>query len=246
MIFKPLPGQSCSEVLEAADEDRHVGRYAESLQKFEWFFEHSRNKIGMGGVRLSFALAYWLELATEYQPAMTALISLRDRTASRCQTTCGDFKAFHELSALNRYLNASEQTIAVFLDIAKRNKNAATIIYHVAEPYLVENGLYLECGPFLQFERTIETCISALKIGKEHEETFAELDHSPPPLAEKMFREKMTRLVALLALNDRAADAEMTINRSIVELESDEFRLELQAALNGHLPVKRCRTNQSG
>ena len=66
MSFEPKPGQSCSDVRDEANVDRHSGRYAESLQKHEWYFEHSRNEMGMGGVRLSFALGDWLELASDY------------------------------------------------------------------------------------------------------------------------------------------------------------------------------------
>jgi hypothetical protein len=128
MTLKPQPNQSCSEVLHAADDDRRHRRYVESLEKFEWFFEHSRNERGMGGVRLSFALSYWLELASEYPPAMSAFISLRDRTEVHCHASSGDFMAFHELSALNRRLNADARTIEVFLNIAKKDRNAAARI----------------------------------------------------------------------------------------------------------------------
>jgi hypothetical protein len=44
----------------------------------------------------------------------------------------------------------------------------------------------MECGPFLEIERTIETNISALKIGKKHEESYSGRDDSPPPMAEKL------------------------------------------------------------
>ena len=241
MTFNTLPGQSCSDVRDAADADRRAGRFAESLQKHEWLFEHSRNERGMGGVRLSFALSDWLELASDYQPAMVAFVSLRDRTEMRCRESQGDFEAFHELSALNSYLNLNQRTIAMFLEIAEADKNAAAHIYHVVEPLLVDSGLYKECGPFLETERTIETNISALRIGKEVEESFAGLEDSPPPLAESMYRERITRLVALLALNDRTFDAQVAMNQCLEELDSERFRAELAAALNGHLPTKESR-----
>ena len=229
MSFEPKPGQSCSDVRDEAKVDRHSGRYAESLQKHEWYFEHSRNEMGMGGVRLSFALGDWLELASDYQPAMVAFVSLRDRTEKRCRESRGEFNAFHELSALNDYLNSNERTIAMFLDIAKLDKNAASRIYHVAEPYLVASGLYKECGPFLRMERTIEIGISALRIGLNLEQSYVGPEYSPPPLAEQMFREGTTRLVALLALNGRMSEAQTAMDLSIAELDSVDFREELTA-----------------
>ena len=236
MSFQPEPNQSCSDVLQAADADRRDGRFYESLQKFEWFFENSRYERGMGGVRLSFALGYWMELATIYQPAMKAFLTLRDRTTDRCRKSVGDFNAFHELSALNRYLGDDERTVSLFLDIARANHDAAARIYHVAEPLLVSRGLYKECGPFLEIDRTVETNISAWTIGRKHEESFAGRNDCPPLLADRMFREKTCRLVALLALNDRLPDAKAVVVKALENLDITDFRSDLESAMIGHLP----------
>ena len=238
MSFEPESDQSCSDVLDAADNDRRVGQFAASLEKFEWFFEKSRYERGMGGVRLSFALGYWMELASVYPPAMTAFLALRDRTESRCRNSRGEFKAFHELSALNRYLDSDDRTVDLFLEIARTNQDAAKSIYHVAEPLLVERGLYEECGPFLEIDQTVATNISAFRIGKIHAESFAGHVDAPPPLAEEMFREKIVRLVALLAISNRLTDAQVVMDRATAELESIDFRSELMAALSGHLPER--------
>jgi hypothetical protein len=238
MTFEPTPGKSCSEVLEEANADRLDGRYAESLEKFKWFFENSRNVRGMGGVRLSFALGYWLQLADIYEPALSAITSLRDKTEERCRITPGDFITFHELSALNHYLNYDDNTVSVFVDVANTDKIAAKVLFHIAEPLLVARGMYHQCGPFLDANRTIDTNISAYWIRKKHEESFEGKRHAPPPLADKMFREKMTRLVVLLVLNDRESDAKLVLNRSLEAIDSMEFRSDLEAALLGHLPNK--------
>jgi hypothetical protein len=53
-----------------------------------------------------------------------------------------------------------------------------------------------------------------------------------------MFREKIVRLVALLAISNRVTDAHVVIDRATAELESVDFRSELEAALSGHLPER--------
>lgn len=238
MTFEPNSGQSCSDMLEEANADRRDGRYAESLEKYKWFFENSRNVSGMGVVRLSFALGYWLQLADIYEPAMSAITSLRDMTEERCRKTPGDFITFHELSALNHYLNSDDNTVSVFIDVANTDKISAKVLFHIAEPLLVARGMYHQCGPFLDANRTIDTNISAYWIGKKHEKSFEGKRHAPPPMAEKKFREKMTQLVVLLVLNDRESDAKLVVNRSIETIDSMEFRSDLEAALLGHLPYK--------
>lgn len=234
MAFEPSQGETCDTVLDSAVADRQAKRFAESLDKFVWYFENSRSEPGHGGARLSFALRYWFDLAKEYQPAMDAFISVRDEKEARCRESCGEFKAFHEASALNRFLAANDRTISLFLDVVRRDKVAAKRIYHIVEKYLVAHGLYSECGPFLEVNPTVDKNIQDYKLGKENERLHAEQFPSAPPLAERIFRERIVRLVALLALNDRKSDAELVVERSLSALDTDEFRSELASAINGH------------
>ncbi len=238
MAFEPSQGETCDTVLGSAVADRQARRFAESLEKFLWYFENSRNEIGHGGVRLSFALRYWYDLAKEYQPAMDEFISVRDQAEARCREFCGERDAFEEAAALNRYLATSDRTISLFLQVAHRDKVAAQKMYRTVEPYLIATGLYSECGPFLEIHRTVEINIQIYKFGKENESLYAELFPSAPPSEERIFREKMLTLVALLVLNDRKSDAERVVEKSLSTLNTDEFRSELAVAMTGQFPKR--------
>jgi hypothetical protein len=78
----------CEGIVEATDDPKKMpreagalmrqGRYADSLQKHLWFHDHAlEHQQALAGVRLSFALAYWLELAACYPEAMQALTAVR-------------------------------------------------------------------------------------------------------------------------------------------------------------------------
>ena len=54
--------------------------YQEALKRHVWFHEHAiEHDPGMSGVRLSFALSAWRDLAEVYPPAKKALVDTRDR-----------------------------------------------------------------------------------------------------------------------------------------------------------------------
>ncbi|MFO7901017.1 MAG: hypothetical protein ACQESR_22360 [Planctomycetota bacterium] len=161
MGWKPEPGSKPSVVLDSAVDDSHADRYDDALQNFLWFHQASRSETGMGGVRLSFALGYWMDLAEHYPPALGAFIKLRDDLEQRCRDNHGDFESFHDVSAFNGYLGNDRRTIDLFMEIASEYPENAKRLYHVAERFLVADGMYQQCAPFLNWEQRIDTSISA-------------------------------------------------------------------------------------
>src|SRR4051812_29867743 len=64
---------NASERLHSGRTATHEGRFEEALSQFIWFHEHSLEEDrAYLGVRLSFALSYWMELAERYPPARAA------------------------------------------------------------------------------------------------------------------------------------------------------------------------------
>src|SRR5690349_9740269 len=55
------------------------GNFQEALMRYVWYHEHALEyDRAVYGVRLSFALSYWKELADVYPPALVALKQMRD------------------------------------------------------------------------------------------------------------------------------------------------------------------------
>src|SRR5947209_19742990 len=101
--------------LKAAKELASEGRYEEALQKHLWFHDHAlEHTPALAGVRLSFALADWLELGNRYPPVRQALIAVRDRKARAIADGAGSIELFHDVSAINYALGEDPQTVARF------------------------------------------------------------------------------------------------------------------------------------
>src|SRR4051794_4253621 len=74
MPWTPSDTPDPSDVLDSAVDDTRSGSHADALAKFLWFHHNAlRHDQAFGGVRLSFALSYWLELAGAYPPARPLL-----------------------------------------------------------------------------------------------------------------------------------------------------------------------------
>src|SRR5262245_56849046 len=99
----------------AADE----GRYAEALREHIWIHEHAlEHEPAFYGVRLSFALAYWVELAKVYPEARRALEEIRDRKIERLRRGEGDRGTFHDVESINEHLQCERSTSDLFTGMA--------------------------------------------------------------------------------------------------------------------------------
>lgn len=125
------------------------GEFEEALRKHVWFHEVSRESPGMGGVRLSYAIQSWVELAEKFPPAMQALVELRDTNKNVLLAGNGNFDNFHDFFAINQYLDSEEDTYITYLVIFKNYPNQAKSYFHVVEDLLMKKGRFDICEVFL-------------------------------------------------------------------------------------------------
>lgn len=129
---------------------REEGKHAEALKAHIWFHEESRKSAGMGGVRLSYAIADWVKLSESFTPARTELLNLRNRYESKLTEGKGGFDEFHDLSAINQYIGQEGHTYQVFKELHERNPDIAESCYHVAEKLLIQNKEYEICSKYMK------------------------------------------------------------------------------------------------
>lgn len=124
-------------------------KYAEALTRLDWFWNHIlEHDEAMYGVRLSFCLSIWKELANQYPPAMTELKEIRD--ASEAKVLKGNIKAFADADNINRVLGESKRTVELFRKLDQTQPALAKTIWIYADHTLIENGEYalaLKYGP---------------------------------------------------------------------------------------------------
>ena|GEM_PF-2814821 len=124
-------------------------KYAEALKRLDWFWNHILEyDEAMYGVRLSYCLSIWKELADQYPPAMTELKQIRD--ASEEKVLKGNAKAFADAANINRTLDESKRTVELFRKLDQTQPALAKAVRFYADRTLIENGEYalaLKYGP---------------------------------------------------------------------------------------------------
>jgi hypothetical protein len=236
-VWQPPDNPNPHAILHEAVHDGRTGHPDVALQKFLWFHEHATQfERGLYGVRLSFALGYWMDLASRYAPALDALVRTRDETESKYLEDPTNFELFHDLASLNSYLGEGERTATIFIRVASSDHEAAAGMYPVAEPHLVSIGAYDACGPFLNPDKRIAFAAECYRFTRRHESKRERREPSPPPMARRHYLHNVATLVALLVLNNRRDDARDAYNKSLLVIDDEEVRTTLDAAMAGHLP----------
>ena len=118
-----------------------AGRYKEALQKYVWFHNHAlEHQPSFYGVRLSFALGYWLDLAKDYPPAGHKLRSIRDRKNRLLDTGKGTRDLFHDVESINQCLGESEKTYQLLCALEAKSPELAKKCGSIAIDCIVEAG----------------------------------------------------------------------------------------------------------
>jgi hypothetical protein len=102
------------------------GNYKEALERYIWFHEHVlEHDSAMKGVRLSFALSYWKNLAEVYPPAMEAMKEMRDKKTWQI-TVQGEPPGFvADVVAFNMTLGENSKSIELFQLIEQKYPSLA-------------------------------------------------------------------------------------------------------------------------
>ena len=127
------------ERLHAAHVGALEGKYAEALSEYVWFHHHAlAEQPSLYGVRLSFALSHWKELAEVYPPA---LVALRENCSNKTQRLSAgelDRELFHDVEAINQYLGANLETAQLFEALDRVHPEFAQACGNLALEALVE------------------------------------------------------------------------------------------------------------
>jgi hypothetical protein len=129
---------SASDRLQAARTAAAEGRHAEALTEFIWFHHHALEETrSLYGVRLSFALGYWMELAAVYRPALIALEQIRDEKTEKLLANSGDRDIFHDVASINDVLGTTERTHLLFSKLHSLRPGLAKECATLAMPAIV-------------------------------------------------------------------------------------------------------------
>lgn len=195
-----------------------------------------KHDAGLTGVRLSFALQDWLDLASKYGPALDAFMRTRDETEAAFLQDPANFDLFRDLASMNRDLGDGIRTANLFEMIAASNRANADRLYDVAEPFLVAAGRYVACNPFLNSQCRLEFAARRFQISKSVEESHPVHKKPAPSFARRYYLEDVATLIALLVINGRADQAQQAYNKILDVVDDEESRKIMDTSMTGHLP----------
>jgi hypothetical protein len=147
--------------LDQAREAATAGRDADALELHQRYHEHSREIASQFGVRLSFALSRWADLAHRYPPAMQALRATREAAADRLRADrpaavglTGDplgYNAhpahpahadFAEVVAISDRLGDDQYAADLFAELDREAPDVAADCWAAARSLLVRTGRF--------------------------------------------------------------------------------------------------------
>jgi hypothetical protein len=241
--WTPPKNPDPDKILTEAQDDTRAGRYADALAKHVWFYENALTYApAMYGVRLSFALSYWVGLADVYPPALTKLQSVRDAAATRVREERNPRSAFHDFASINRELKEQQRTTDLFLWLNSNRPDVAKQVFGIAEPALVEAKQYELCGKYLDPDESFERMVNAYRENKRmaHDPGSGMADSSGmlDRFADQSFSNGVSTLVGLLVLNGRTADADRIAAEALRESTDPELKAMVGRALKGELPPR--------
>jgi serine/threonine protein kinase/tetratricopeptide (TPR) repeat protein len=247
--FAPGQKPDMSRILNQAKELADTGQYEEALQHHLWYHNHALEyDQGQTGVRLSFALADWIELGHQYPKARRALVEIRNRDTRQFAEGQGSFKLFMDVHSINNYLGDDSATTALFGSIASRDKELAKQCFLVAEPLFVQEGRYQEC---LDYIGNPQAAFESIRGGRESRKkweddedvrradqkkrfeemaksnpAFAHLPALPEPskMADNNFVGQTRQLIEILVGANRKPEAEKIRDEALTILDDDRLK----------------------
>ncbi len=232
----PPENPSPAAILDQAGDDARNGRYREALAKHVWFHQNALSyDRSMGGVRVSFALTDWLNLGKVYPRAAAELSAIRDQAQQDSLNGHGVPQSFSDLSSINRALGEESITAEVFQALHRENSEVARQVFRYARPSLVKVGMFELCGHYIDPDQEL----AEMQELRDRTGQISASGDSRPELLDflnKKYRNDAVVVVALLAANERHAEAERVAAVVKSELGDPAFDRELRMALDGQLP----------
>jgi tetratricopeptide (TPR) repeat protein len=231
------------QIRDEAEADIEQGRLDLAAEKYLWYHHNAlKYRPSLAGVRLSYALGDWRDLADRYPPALQEMRLVRDRAEESVRAKSGDFDAFHDFVALNDVLKEDGRTIELFKWLDQNDRHLARDAYIVAQDALVAGSEYVLCEKYIVGRNSFDSII------EDYEETirrFTERYKDEPDarvleVFDMSFARTTSFIVAILVNRDRFSEAEGIAERALQLLDDETHRVQISDALEG-IPPERLR-----
>lgn len=201
-------------------------QYDQALERHIWFHEESKISLGMGGVRLSYAITAWINLSKSYPPALEALTNIRDNDEEILLSGKGDFENFHDFSSINKGLGEENKTYELFLILDKKYPDQSRSYYNITEDLLIAHKDYEICGkyipdPIFRYESIKRSRESLINFAKRNPKAG---DFSLEKHANDHFIDKINKLIEILVAINKIDKAKEIQKSALAYFYSDKIR----------------------
>lgn len=198
------------ERLHAARVGTHEGKYTEALSEYIWFHHNAlAEDPALYGVRLSFALSYWMELAEVYPPALVALHEIRDNKSMHLRNGELDRALFHDVVSINHYLAASSDSAILFELFDSKYPEFAQACASLALEALLEVGKFHLAAKYIPDPKD-----RIVKLSERLNQAIACIPERPRSKSPRYnanicnFARDLSNITAILSGANRKAEAE--------------------------------------
>lgn len=238
LAWTPPADPDPEQILNEARADAKAGRLADAAAKHAWYHD---NVLGLlpshGGVRLSFALGAWHDLAKIYPPAMSDLRAARDRAMVRVRSGGSRASlAFSDLSHLNRLLGDAAMTRDAYALVAAQSTKEARLHLGEALPALVETRAYTLASAHLETEELMQRMTELHRLISDNRRVPAEHREAVERYQQQRTDRDWARVVVTLVQANRRADADVFARRARELLGGGVATPLIDAALRGEPP----------
>jgi hypothetical protein len=205
------------------------GKFEEALQKHICYHNHALEiDPAHYGVRLSYALSYWIELGKRYPKALEALKAIRDEKAKRLLGGESERTLFHDVAAINHSLGESRATVELFKKLEAGRPDFASSIADMADEALFDAKEYAVerkyvGDPFAKFE----TAKRVLDDGRQYAKTSRMPERSREAY-EIIFTKRIVRLIVVLDKTSDGAVARQIQAKALASCNRTEIKDALQ------------------
>lgn len=200
------------------------GEYQAALRGFVWFHRNAlRHGSGLHGVRLSFALADWLELGAVYPPALERFEAIVEKHVLRLSRGRGGYRRFVDARAMLHYLGRDDETLALFRAIETQSQARAAEIFPSVRDDLISRADYATCSRYTHPE---DLAMYGRQL--QFDSSWDEIPTGYDPRAQ--FVKRIDAMIETLWGAGRFSEAREVAADAINHLDSDEVRTALSRA----------------
>ena len=227
-------------VLARARKFHRQGAYEKALQDHIWFHDNAlKYKPSLYGVRLSFALIDWVALGEKYPDAHNALVDIRNRKTGLIQNSQGSPGLFHDVAAINHYLNDRQKTVDLYKELIHVDFDLAKQCYDLAKSDLIAFQEFQICNRMMPSPVFIVRDMrNMLKKNIEIYKSTQWADNTHLEWTIAHFLEEAEATLLVLAKNNRFAEAHRFLADAAKGIDMARIRSGLEDLRHKYAPSR--------